>query len=301
MKTPNPNAETNEGILTSGVHQLNPKKETGVEPHADDNILKVTDYCLYALTSTDRDSTGRGSRAWWFILIMVFLIEVYIYTVLHLLLNGTYQEALGEYTLFWGGRFLVFIIFTIPFFILWRRVLPICFNRTTKTISSWHKGKLYQANWDTLEAFAKTMIIVGPHVPYKQGVVAINLYHKTERLDVPIAGTKHRSKTHQEASYMAWEYIRLFMEEGKKSIPESEFLNIAKTSNLKKVWSENIPFPPKGSGTIVTIFYIILLPYIILGAFISIPTDLIYIGLDKILPKRQSPKELLVACEAGKQ
>jgi len=67
MKTPNPDAETNESILISGVNQLNPKKKTGVEPHADNNVLNVTNHCLYALTSTDRESTGRTSGAWWFI------------------------------------------------------------------------------------------------------------------------------------------------------------------------------------------------------------------------------------------
>ena len=151
-----------------------------------------------------------------------------------------------------------------------------------------------------MEAFAKTLNIAGTHVPYKQGVVAINLYHETERLDVPIAGTEHQSMTPQEASYMAWEYIRLFMEEGKQAIPEPELLNKAKTSNLKEVWSENNPFPPKDSDTIQTIIGIILLPIAIPWAFVSIPTDLIFMGLDKILPKRKRPKELLAACEAGK-
>ena len=105
MKTPNPDAETNESILISGVNQLNPKKKTGVEPHADNNVLRVTDHCLYALTSTDRESTGRTSGAWWFIWMTVFLIELFLFTMLPDLLNGTFQETIEEHILFGGAGF----------------------------------------------------------------------------------------------------------------------------------------------------------------------------------------------------
>ena len=140
---------------------------------------------------------------------------------------------------------------------------------------------------------------MGTHVPYKLGVVAINLYHKTERLDVPIAGTERQSITPQEASYMIWEYIRLFMEEGKQAIPEPNPI-MKKVSGLGAILKDNNPFPFKDRDFGQKIFNFILLPISIPFAFISIPTDFIFMGLDNVLPKRKPPKELLAACEAGK-
>ncbi len=200
-----------------------------------------------------------------------------------------------------GGGMLIFIIFTLPFFIRWRRVLPVCFNRKTKKVSAWIKGELLQADWDTIEAHVKTLTI-GPRL----GVLSVNLYPVKRRMgdrtpwSLPIAGTENQSMTPQEASYMIWEYLRLFMEEGKQAIPIPDLLNKAKVSTLKEVWSENNPFPPKGSDIIQVIIGLILLPIAIPFALVSIPTDIIFIGLDKILPKRKPPKELLAACEAGK-
>ena len=180
-------------------------------------------------------------------------------------------------------------------------MLPICFNRTTKTISAWHKGKLYQADWDSLEAFAKTLNIVGTHVPYKLGVVAINLYHKTERLDVPIAGTEWQSITPQEASYMLWEYLCLYMEEGKQAVPAPNPVTDKELLSWKHAFKKHSPFPliKKDSDTIVwVIIDLLFIPFNFIMAPISIPTELIFMGLDKILPKRKPPKELLAACEA---
>jgi len=102
----NLDAETNNNIFTSGVNQLLPKQKIDIEPHADNNVLNVTNHCLYALTSTDRESTGRGSGAWWFIWMTVFLIELYLLTMLPDLLNGTSQNTVEEHILFFGGGFL---------------------------------------------------------------------------------------------------------------------------------------------------------------------------------------------------
>ena len=60
-KRPKQNAKTTENILISGVKQVFPKESSGVKPHADNNVLKVTEHCLYALSSADRENTGRAN------------------------------------------------------------------------------------------------------------------------------------------------------------------------------------------------------------------------------------------------
>ena len=144
-------------------------------------------------------------------------------------------------------------------------------------------------------------LTIGPRL----GVLSINLYPVKRRLgdktpwSLPIAGTERQSMTPQEASYMIWEYLRLFMEEGKQAIPEPNPI-MKKVSGLRAVLEDNNPFPLKDRDLGQKIFNFILLPIAVPFAFVSIPTDLIFIGLDKILPKRKPPIELLAACEAGK-
>ncbi len=299
-KTPKKNASTTKNMLTSGVKQVFPKESTGVAPQADNNVLKVTEHCLYVLSAADRESTGRASGAWWVVWATIFMTYLLSYTFYHLYkLDGISANWLEDLAL-GGGGMLIFIIFTLPFLIRWRRVLPVCFNRKTKKVSAWIKGELLQADWDTIEAHVKTLTI-GPRL----GVLSVNLYPVKRRMgdrtpwSLPIAGTERQSMTPQEASYMIWEYLRLFMEEGKQAIPEPNPV-MKKVSGIKAVLSDNNPFPLKDRDLGQKIFNFILLPIATPFALVSIPTDIIFIGLDKILPKRKPPKELLAACEAGK-
>ena len=79
-KRPKQNAKTTENVLISGVKQVFPKESSGVKPQADNNVLKVTKHCLYALSSADRGNTGRVSGAWWFIWMTVFMTYLLGYT-----------------------------------------------------------------------------------------------------------------------------------------------------------------------------------------------------------------------------
>jgi len=78
-KKPNPNAKTTDNVFTSGINKLFPKQKTQYEPKADNNILKVEEQCLYALSAADRENTGRTSGAWWFIWMTVFSIFLFGY------------------------------------------------------------------------------------------------------------------------------------------------------------------------------------------------------------------------------
>ena len=114
-KHPKKNASTTENMLISGVKQVFPKEATGVEPQADNNILKVTEHCLYALSSADRENTGRANGAWWFIWMMVFMIGLYLFTMLPDLLRGTSQNSVEEHILFGGGGCLFLLFSPYPF------------------------------------------------------------------------------------------------------------------------------------------------------------------------------------------
>jgi len=62
----------------------------------------------------------------------------------------------------------------------------------------------------------------------------------------------------------------------------------------------NNPFPHKGLDWIEVIIHTVLLPITIPLYSITVPTDVIYTFLDKILPRRKLPKLMYDVCEAEK-
>ena len=192
-----------------------------------------------------------------------------------------------------------------PFFILWRIEVPICFNRKTRKVSFWMKGQLAQVDWDDIEAYTKLArsVAAGSGAPVKEQIVAFNIFTQTsehydpEAHNVTISGTDYWDKDDPVAGAKGlWEYAYLFMEKGKQALPEDKIE--LKGYSLMETLRVNNPLPHKGLDWIGVVIHTVLLPITIPLFFITVPTDVIYTFLDKILPRRNPPKPLREACEA---
>ena len=216
------------------------------------------------------------------------------------------EEMLGEEWFVGAIVLLAMLVAFSPFFIFWRIEIPICFNRKTRKVSFWVKGQLAQVDWGEIEAYTKLArsVAAGSGAPIKEQIVAFNIfltpaseYYEPEAHNVTISGTDYWDKDDPVAGAKAlWEYTYLFMEKGKQALPDDKIE--LKSYTLMEALRENNPLPHKGLDWIAVVVSIVLLPITIPLYFITVPTDVIYTFLDKILPRRKPPKPLREACEA---
>ena len=290
-------ADGTNNIMFSNNTRLFPSENTGqelVQPN-EQNFRKLTESSLQMRQYTDEYGGGRLGGVWWFIWIIILASIIMFWP----------GESVEE-ELFIGVIAMIFSTsFIIPFLIIWRRELPVCFNRNTRTVSYWVKGELAQVNWDEIEAYAQTKrsVTAGSGTLLKEQVIAFNVFTQgsghyepeEHNLTISAADSSGGEDPVAEAKGL-WEYIRLYMNEGKGAMPETKITGAI--CSLKESIKENNPLPRPGDSVSEFIFNTIFLPLSLPFAFINIITDMVYCVLDKILPKRRLPKPLREACEA---
>lgn len=256
------------------------------------NVTNVTDSVLYARESFYAENGGgRNVGAVW----------MYIFSTL--LVTCFYKWSSGEVPLY---ILIILASVSLPFFIIWRFELPICFNRKTGQVSFWKDEELLQANWDQLEFYrASKRTSAGPATIIDLPILLFNLFGRTsgKEINIRIIGTKHDSNAKPLSDFDQieglWKYIYLFMNEGKQSLPDMYIKNNIKCSFIGSIKSRNpFSFICAECNSLDYTIGIILLPVSIPFYFLAVPTDLIYCALDKILPHRPLPKALREACEA---
>ncbi|MDR3158859.1 MAG: hypothetical protein LBU11_07585 [Zoogloeaceae bacterium] len=216
-------------------------------------------------------------------------------------------------------------------FVGWRRQLPIIFNRKARTVTCWLDNRLCTRNWDEMTAYSKGGIVVA----YGGGSGSEGTLHlvmdyrfnpkkkKMEEVCINVYETSTLGDYHaSQRAEMIWEYIRLYMDQGAAALPpfgddsKSEY-GLDHVSEAFTLWGGIIKmvlgmfFSPKQTAKRIvglfrengffggisnllafTLMSLIAIPY----SLLSIPTELFYMGLDRILPRRKWPKELLEAC-----
>jgi len=293
-------ADENNNFVFSNTQRLKPNNSTRVIPRiAENNISHVSEFILQAREYKSAEyGGGRWGGAWLCIWMIVFVFL--LFGVLMILSQELRQEVLVDYwKLSLISLLAVFLAFC-PFFIIWRREFPVCFNRSNRKVYFWVKGQLAQVDWDEIEAYAK---LSRSGAPVKEQILVFNIFYtdpdtkQTKKHNVTIPRTDYWDKDDPVAGTKAlWEYIYLFMEQGKQALP-NEKIESAGVSLMTSL-IENNPFPHKGLDWIGVLIHVILLPITIPLYFITVPTDVVYTFLDRTLPKRKPPKALLEACEA---
>jgi len=161
---------------------------------------------------------------------------------------------------------------------IWRRTLPICFNRKTQTVSYWAHGVLFQKRWKDVRLYPKrvrrgrtTMFVLAFEL---EGGNKIKL-EKTLYLD---------TDSKYIIEYMNYEEPKL----------HDETINYIKIANFEYKFSEIFKhlLPKK-----ITLWVVLFSPYIA----VEIMLYYLMFFLNEVLPKREIPLELYEACECKEE
>ncbi|WP_342702216.1 hypothetical protein OHZ10_09465 [Burkholderia arboris] len=306
-------------IFFARVDALRPgDSPLGVEPAADNNVMKVTEHCLFMRTAFGSIYGGRRSMSWWaavmipftFAMFSIFEYLTYVddrdhkgYTA------GALTHYLGSLDHTVGMTALALLGFSW-IFIPWRTQLPIIFNRRTRQVICVIQGKSVSQSWDHLEAYIKdvTTFAVGG-APVNEGVLTLAFpcadperSHADGRLRIGIAATKDADEAFFNrgiyGAAMVWEYIRLYMQDGMDALPPSSALDNYRATSMReciKAWN---PFGMFQTRTwwkrlLAPVLFPVVAPFLWLIAL----GDIFYMWLDRILPRRKWPKELIDACD----
>jgi len=251
---------------------------------SDMSVTKVTKDVLFMVRSY-RSVFGNQWGAYFFMPVLVFLLICYSIAI--------YYSIVIMGNPIWNPTFINIVAISIPilFFLIvvipWRRDLPICINKKTGVVSVWTKGELAQITKEELLLFrsefrAGRSILRGAAF-FLNGVVS------KKRIKVLII---------EEVDFLWLEKLIYDFLDGKEITFDEYTLNKIKRGNfelsIKKLFVLRF----------IDSYYafskwekILLYPfYFLYSIFIGFPTDLLMYGLNKILPRRKIPKELLEAC-----
>ncbi|NBA98347.1 hypothetical protein [Pseudomonas sp. R5(2019)] len=291
----------------------------GVEPAADNNIMKITEDCLFMRTAMSSMYGGRNSMSWWAAVatpfIFLFFCGIEYWGFLHDRdQNGYSAGALSHYLENWyypAGITAAFFLGCFWMFIPWRTQLPIIFNRKTRRITCMIQGKCLSERWDHLDAYIKdvTSFAAGSGT-INEGVLTLAFpYVKPDsrngdwHLRIGIYATSdHPQAVINRGIYGAaqvWEYIRLYMRDGAGALPPSCALAPYTISSAREAVQQFNPLKvlrvqhPAWLIVAVPIFLFIALP----GAPLVMLGDIFYMWLNRILPRRKWPQALIDACD----
>ncbi|NBA95898.1 DUF6708 domain-containing protein [Pseudomonas sp. R5(2019)] len=290
-----------------------------VEPAADNNVMKVTEHSLFMRTANGSMYGGRHSMSWWAaattpVIFAFFSLGGYWIYLHDRNQNGYSAGAVSHYLESWYYPICIAAFSLLScfwMFIPWRMQLPIIFNRKTRQVTCVIQGKLVSQHWDQLEAYIKdvTSFAVGSG-PINEGVLTLAFpYVDPDKpngekcLRVGIYATlDHRQAVVNRGIYGAaqvWEYIRLYMREGACAVPPSSALDRYAIASAREAVQQFNPLKvlrvqhPGWLVVAVPFFLFIALPIaplVMLG-------DIFYMWLNRILPRRKWPQQLIDACD----
>ena len=286
----------------------------GVEPAADNNVMKMTADCLFMRTASGSMYGGRRSMSWWAtaggtgIWFCTLLMQIGSYR--HVVLNNDFA---GDFFSFYLESWPFSIGFPVACFIgcfwmyiPWRCQLPIIFNRNTNKITCYVDGQVVSVDRGNVDFYIKDVTTAAAGgVPINEGILTLAFRRwgfNGKRLHAVILGTQdvHAAMVNRGiyGAAMAWEYIRLYMREGASAVPP-----IAPIADyrLKRLSDPFRHFNPLKCLDVKIWWYPIAIPFFIFVALpitpVAIIGDLLYYALDTILPRRKWPQELIDACD----
>ncbi len=307
-----PDAE--QSWLYGRVDALRPgEPPLGAEPAADNNVMKITADCLFMRTASGSIYGGRRSMSWWAAVGVVLSWEFF---TLFQLENYLHDRWVGKTTvgfleyvnygwshplLIAGGVFLGCAWMFIP----WRRQLPVIFNRKTNKVACLINNQLVTEEWSAIEAYIKDVTTVAGGVPINEGILTITFRRwgfDGTQLRAVIMGTQDApaaiSNRGIYGAAMVWEYICLYMRDGAAAVPP---ITPIAAYRLDRPIDAFRHFNPLKALRVKIRWYPVAVPFFLFVALplapVAIVGDLLYYALDRILPRRRWPQELVDACD----
>lgn len=286
----------------------------GVEPAADNNVMKIMEDCLFMRTAAGSLYGGRRSMSWWAVVVTVFVwlsffaMEYLNYriAVKKTEFNGDFFMFYSQYWYFSCGVALFFLVGCSIFFIPWRRQLPIIFNRKTKRVTCFVDNEIVSEEWNSLDAYIKDVTTVAAGgAPINEGILTL-AFHRWgfdgKQLRAVIMGTQDAPEAMANrgiyGAAMVWEYIRLYMREGPTAVPPIAPIFEYRLTGIGDPFRQFNPFK---FLKVKIWWYPIAVPFFLFVALplapVAIAGDLLYYALDCILPRRKWPQELIDACD----
>lgn len=289
---------------------LDPKKTMSARPAADNNVDAMGPCCLDINAKTAYLMKGRWGMAWLFIW-GIFLFPTAI-ILIYILALGSRDHGFAEADLAAISiEVLLLIVATVIVFALsliypihvLRTHLPLRFSRKTRKVYFYHKGKTYISEWDTIRASLEVQSNpTGSSAGTRDPQVNIEFQREdgTTLTVYLIAATRFLIGTsHYEDAAAFWEYIRRYMEEGPKKLPEPVILE--PDLDLPGLLRDNNPLPVSRNDTkLVIVIALILLPFRLAFFVINYPTDVVYYFLNKRIKRNPYPPELKEPCRCNK-
>jgi len=240
----------------------------------DGDVIKITENKLYLATSYfNQIFAGTAWTTRLYVMLVIVIVEM-----LFFIIGDTDFKSL----LF--GLVLISPVF-IPAMILWRRELPLCVNRDKGMIYGYRGGKLYEASRDNLVSYVNTLVAPGS----ASSVCRFELHE---------VNNKEKIYTFLVYGELDTKVLVDDFLEGKEIVLSHNDSQTIKRGNGELNFKELFhlrflaPF-----GRLSLVWKIVYYPFYLLYAiFIGFPVDLLMYLLNKILPRREIPKELLEAC-----
>ncbi|WP_236186216.1 DUF6708 domain-containing protein [Pseudomonas protegens] len=282
----------------------------GVEPAADNNIMKVTPHCLFVRPADGSIYGGRRGMSWWATVIAVFVFFAfsgveyggYLYDVKHEAYAGTFFDHYLQNWILTFGSAIFFFLACAWLFIPWRRQLPIIFNRQTGKVTTYIKGRGVSADWQNLQAYCKDATsFVASGVAVNEGILTLGFERDGQYIGVYATQDSSRPPGSRRiyGAIQLWAYIRLYMQKGCWSLPPTCTIAPYRIAHAHEAVRQFNPL--KALRVRHPAWLVLAVPFFL---FVALPTaplvmlgDIIYMWLDHILPRRKWPQELIDACD----
>ncbi|SEO75551.1 DUF6708 domain-containing protein [Aquisalimonas asiatica] len=192
------------------------------EPGAGSQIERIGPTCLDVRARTENLWTGLGGGGWgwiWMTLCFVALWQILAFT-----LGGEPVALEGR----WANQIemaLLAAFFALPLLIpvwVWRKHLPVRFNRRTREVSMELRGKVYTVPWDELAGRRRDLTgFTFPGVVLHDKLLQIEFPDgKGGTLTMLINGQDHsRGAQIPNSPEALWSYISVYMEQGPEALP----------------------------------------------------------------------------------
>ncbi|SEO75538.1 hypothetical protein [Aquisalimonas asiatica] len=265
-------------------------------PGAGSQSERIGPTCLDVRARTDNFWTGLGGGGWlwlWMILCFSALGQIVVFV-----LEGAPWEPGNS----WAAHFqihvwlvpLVFVLKLVVPIWVWRKHLPVRFNRRTREVSMELRGKVYTVPWD--ELVGRRRDLTGFTFP---GVV---LHDKLLQIDFPdgkggtlkmlINGRDHPNGVPMpDGPEALWSYITVYMEQGPDALPS---LTPRGEDYVKPSESLVSPFPILTARNPVwwPLQLFVGFPLACLFIVTFVPTSLLHYWLYTSIPRQPLPEAM---------
>ncbi|SEO75525.1 DUF6708 domain-containing protein [Aquisalimonas asiatica] len=271
---------------------------TFATPGAGSQIERIGPTCLDVRARTENFWTGIGGGGWgwlWMILCFSAFGQIVVFV-----LEGAPWEPGNS----WAAHFQIHVWLlplvlalklVVPIWV-WRKHLPVRFNRRTREVSMELRGKVYTVPWDELAGRRRDLTgFTFPGVVLHDQLLQIDFPDgKGGTLKMLINGQDHHKGARvPDGPEALWAYITVYMEQGPDALPgrTPRGADYIKPSEFGLV-TNPLPIFTARNPLLWPLQLFVSLPLVCLFLVTAIPTSLIHYWLYTSIPRQPMPEAM---------